>query len=646
MSRTDTGLPSILKRALLSGLGWGSAIGTVHLAIGVVLIVALTVPPMTWFTAKSILIEASVAVALGLALAPAFVAPYGRVIHPVALALLWIGLERWVAVDPTKLQMWVAPTVIALVLYAGCAAAIARWPRALAGVVGVALVLPPILVAVPVVNYKLGGYGKGSTAVRGTPPAGAPDVLFIVMDTTRAKSVSAYGYERDTTPRFDALAAEGALYLDANSAATWSLPAHASLFTGHYPSSHEAHDETRMLDDRLPTLASTLVENGWSALAFSANPYISDTYGLTRGFDWTDKAWLSGEGGRQFSFIYRLVDRLGFSAEDKGGGQVVDNLRAWMASRPADAPPTFVFVNFLEAHFPFNQLPEPFLRAYAKQPMSELADASQTAFGVQFGRQLTPDELARIEQPIRDMYDGGVKYTDHLVGEVIDLWKERGTLDHTVVIVVGDHGEMVGEHGAFGHVTSLYQPDLHVPLTVRYPPRIPAGSRVAEPVTTVGLFATVMDLLGIAPSGELQAGSLVPGSDSLRGPLIAERFEEEMLASRFAPGTANGKGPLLMPRGRYRTYREGSYKYAEYTLGGGPWLFDLATDPNEDVDLAGTQPEKLAEMKGTLDVLLGSLGLRPLDAPVGTTVQKPVMSKDECLRLQSLGYVESCDDVQ
>jgi arylsulfatase A-like enzyme len=640
----------LVKRGALRGLGWGAAVGLVHLAIGVALIIALNVPPMTWFTAKSILMEASVGVVLGALLAPALAAPRGEWLHAGLLAMAWIALERWVAVDPTKLQMWIGPTVGGVVVFGLGSLAWARWPAPVAGAaVGLALVL----VAAPDVHYRVGGYAVAPNGQRGTAPAGAPDVLFIVMDTTRAKSVSAYGYERKTTPNFDAFSQEGALYLDADSAATWSLPAHASLFTGHYVSSHQANDETRRLDEKLPTLAGTMASLGWESRCFTANPYISDTFGLTRGFDWTDKAWMTGEGGRQFSFIYRLVDALGFRAEDKGGSQVVQNLRSWMASRPKDGPPAFVFVNFLEAHFPFDQLPERHLHAFTNEPRSVLGSASQTAFGVQFGRQLTDEEIATVGGPIRDMYDGGVRYTDELVGDVIDLWRKRGTLDNTVVVIVGDHGEMVGEHGAFGHVTSLYQPDLHVPLTVRYPSRIPAGTRVTEPVSTVGLFATVLDLAGQRVPADLQAGSLVPrvaedgtvGVEEPKGPQIAERYEEKMLSSRFAPKTANGKGPLVSPRGRFRTLKDGSWKLAirygdDDGYGTGPWLFDLATDPNEEHDLAGSNPEKLAEMQGLLSTLQAQLQLPGLD---GSTAPAAAMTAETCEQLKKLGYV--ADDV-
>ncbi len=627
----------LLKKSAANSLGFGMAIATVHLFVGVALILALNTPPMTGFAAKSVPMEALAALLVGLVFTPVLAAPRGEWIHPVLLAAVWLGLERWVAVDPTRLEMWVAPTVVATLLFVVGRAMFQRFPRSVAAV---ALLVPSVLVVVPEVNYALGDYGPKPDPNRRAAPAGAPDVLFIVMDTTRAKSVSSIGGTRDTTPVFDALAAEGVLYRNANSPATWSLPAHASLFTGHFPSSHEAHDETRFLDTRLPTIASTMASYGWQTLAFSANPYISDTFGLTRGFDYNDKAWKSGEGARQFSFVYRLADKLGFAAEDKGGAQVVDNIRNWMDSRPADAPPAFVFVNFLEAHFPFQQLPKEFLRSYTQEPMSSLADASQTAFGVQFGRQLTDEERARIGQPLLDMYEGGVKYTDHLVGEVIDEWRKRNRLDDTIVIVLGDHGEMMGEHGAFGHVTSLYQPDLHVPYTIRYPKRVPAGTLVDTPVTTLTVSPTILDLVGLEPLHPMQAKSVL--SPTLT-PIFAERYEEKMLSSRFAPGTANGKGPLVWPHGRYRVCRDGRWKYVKYWVDGKfeEHLFDLESDPGELVDARTTQPDwfqATVDNCAAFETALG--GVPALDAPVGTKAEAPEVSKEECETLVALGYMQ------
>ncbi len=650
MSKTSS--VKLLRDGLMGGLGYGMAVGIVHLAIGVGLILSLGMPPMPGFVAKSILIEVPLAVLVGLLWSPLLFLGPGRWLHPLALAATWIALERYVAVDPTKLQMWVAPSVVALVLFVlfRWVAGKKRWP-----VVVLAALMPVVLIAVPSIEHAMsGGYDIQATAARGTPPPDAPDVVFVVMDTVKADNVSAYGYERKTTPVFDSFSSEGVLFEQASAPATWSLPAHASLFTGTFPSVHNAHGETRWLDAKLPTLAQEMAAAGWETRCFTANPHVSPSFGLTRGFEWSDQAWITGAGGRGFSFIYRIIDSLGFTAKDKGGGQVVDNVASWMASRPEDAPPAFVFVNFLEAHFPFHQLPEEFRYQYTDLPLSELRAVGQIAFGVQMGRQLTDEEFDRIHQPIVDMYDGGVMYTDHLLGQIIDAWRVRGTLDDTVFVVLADHGEHVGEHGAFGHVSSVYEQDLAVPFAIRYPAKIPAGSRVPEPISTLGTFATIYDLVDLEAPDTLQVGSLLPaleprieGQPFVVGqPVIAERFEEELLSARFEPGTANGNGPLVSPWGRYRTYRNGDIKLVQHYEHGkfSTHLFDLASDPGETTDIANGAMTmfRRQELEGELEAILTLKGMPQLDAEVGAAVEGGAPEMDEAMKaqLRALGYIE------
>ena len=640
MSKTD--VIKALRKGLMGGLGFGLAVGIIHLAIGVILILRLGMPPMTWFVAKSILMEVPCAVVAGLLLFPLYLHGKGRWLHPVALTLTWIGLERYVAVDPTKLQMWIAPSVVAMGFYF-----LFRWlgTKKVWIPYAVSIVLPVILLIIPVIEHKAsGGYTAALNEGREAPPAGAPDVVMVVMDTVRAQSVSAYGYERQTTPVFDAFAAEGALFEQATAPSTWSLPAHAALFTGTLPSVNNGHGETRWLDETYPTIASWMAENGWETRCFTANAHISPSFGLTRGFDWSDQAWITGAGGRGFSFIYRLVDSLGMTAKDKGGGQVVGNVDNWMDKRPADAPPAFVFVNFLEAHFPFHQLPEEYRYAYTDKSLGELRAAGQTAFGVQMGRQLTDEEYERIHEPIFDMYDGGVKYTDYLLGRVIDAWRRRGTLDNTLFIVLADHGEMVGEHGAFGHVSSLYEEDLRVPFMIRYPETIPAGVRVEEPISTLGTFATISHILNLQPPSNLQVWSLLPALEGRTAgqPVIAERFEEELLSARFKPGTANGTGPLLSPWGRYRTYRQGDLKLTKHYEHGtfSTHLFDLAEDPGEMKDLASIEVEERKRLEEELTLWEASLGLPPLDAEINMSGTAPVLDEAAQEQLRALGYIE------
>jgi len=640
----------LLRRGLLGGLGYGVAIATVHLITGIGLIVALGMPPLTGFALQAVAMEIVLGVALGVLLCPLFAlseklpqgpeSSLGLWLHPAALTLVWIGMERWVAVDPSKLQMWIAPSIAGFVVYA-----IGRklWQRSARGTVGAAIAIQAVALIVPVVAHAM---TSKSAAPPDHPdaPEGAPDILMIVMDTVRAQSASAYGYERDTTPVLEQLAAEGVIFEDANSPATWSLPAHAALFTGTFPSWNNAHGETRLLDDRLPTMAEELARSGWETRCFSANPHISDAFGLTRGFMANDKAWQSGAGGRGFSFIYRWIDVLGLGgAIDKGGGMVVGNVDAWMERRQGDRP-AFVFVNFLEAHFPFHQLPDDYLYAYQQRPIAELREAGQVAFGVQFGRQLTDAEYDQVHQPLVDMYDGGVKYTDYLVGRVIDAWRRAGRLDNTIVVVLGDHGEVMGEHRAFGHVTPVSEEDLRVPLVIRYPEAIPAGSKVAQPVSTVGTLATIMELAGLKAPPIVQVGNLLPGIDGeeVGKPILAERFEEEMLAARFAPGTSNGEGPLVNPHGRYRTLRWGQFKLVKHSTEG-DFLYNLVDDPGEMNDLAQSDPGMVVRMNDRLDDWKQKLGLPELDASIDAPRQDPAnLSDAEKEALCALGYME-CD---
>ncbi|GEM_PF-215262 len=644
---SDTSVLGLIKAGLLNGLAWGVCVGAVHLAWGVGLIIATNMPPLTGFAFKSYLMELPIGLIAGVALSPLFKLKQGKRAHTGALALLWIAMEYYVTIDPNAVLMWAAPSLVAVLLY---------WiggrlrQKSLVVPVAAAMALPAIILAVPIARSAAkGGVAAVDTSDRASAPEGSPDVVFVVLDTVRAKSVSAYGYDRDTTPHLDAFAQEGVLFEQATAPGTWSLPAHASLFTGHFPSSHGTSLEHRYLGDTLPTIGEAMQAAGYQTLAFTANTHISDSFGLTRGFDWTDQAWITGAGGRGFAFIYRFVDALGFAAEDKGGGQVASNVEGWIGKRQANDTPAFVFVNFLEAHFPFHQLPDEFLYAYTPEPASTLRDASQVAFGAMFGRALTDDELHFIHQPILDMYDSGVKYSDHLFGRVVDAYRRAGRLDDTVFVVLGDHGEMTGEHGGHGHSMGMYQENLAVPLVFRFPQKLQGGQRVSEPVSTVGTFATLMDLAGLAAPVGVQVTSLLPALEGrVAGqPVLSEHFEESMLLSRFGDEVVDAMDPMLSPRGRHRVLRSGDKKLVEraWTRDGEPWesdrfLYDLAADPSEDRPLPADHPETV-QLAAELDVIEGALGLPPLDGEMGTgTGEVPELSAEAEEQLRALGYIE------
>jgi arylsulfatase A-like enzyme len=332
--------------------------------------------------------------------------------------------------------------------------------------------------------------------------------------------------------------------------------------------------------------------------------------------------------------MYRVLDHLGLAATDKGGGRAVSNFERWLAARPDDAPPTFTFLNFIEAHFPYHQLPARYLTRFTTRPSHELHRLSMQLFAAQLGGEKI--DVAQAAPLAAAMYDAGILYADHLLGRVVEALRRRGTLDRTVVVVLADHGELLGEHGEFGHGFSLYEPLLRVPLLVRYPPRIAGGTRVAPPVSTVGVFATILDLAGITPPPSLQVGSLVPATAGKAppGPVLAEQFAA-MLGSA---DTAAAADPLLRRQGRYRAYRVGTAKLVE-AVPGGSFIFDLAADPAESRDRAGAEAAEAARLHDELETWRAALALPALDAAVKAGPAPEVDSAARA-RLRALGYVE------
>lgn len=619
----------MLVRAAVLGCAYGLAVSVVALSLGAQRLMALNMPPGPAVATRAALLQMLLGAMLGLLAAPLLRGARGWLWHLCAVVAVWVGLERFLAIDPLLLRTWLAaPVAGALLVLLGRIAA--RWWRGLPWIVAGAMVAAAIVV--PVLHHASRMAARQPEVALGTPVAGAPDVVVIVLDTVRAANMSAYGYERETTPSFDALGADAMLFLDATAPSTWSLPSHASLFTGWFPSASRAHGEHRVLDDTLPTLAEVLRAAGYDTRCFTANPHISDSFGLTRGFAWSDEAWQAGAGGRSFLFVNRLLDFLGFAIEDKGGAVVADNFEQWIASRGPDARPAFAFLNFLEAHFPYHQVPEAFLRKFSDHSSSELRTVSMDLLGAQFGRTLTAAEIAAARPHARDMYDAGVLYSDHLLDRVVAALRGSGRLDETILVVLADHGEMLGEAGGFGHGSSLRELDLRVPLLVRYPPRIPAGRRIDPPVSTLGVYGTVLDLAGIAPTGTLQVGSLLPLLDDLPAgaPVIAERYEQDLLR--------NSDDPLRRADRRYRTYRSGRHKLVR-TSAGETMLFDLDADPNERHDVAARFPDDVTRLVAELEDWRAVLHLPALDARLDT-VAAPAVDAAAEERLRALGYVQ------
>ena len=618
-----------LQRALAVGAGFGLAAAAIDLAFGALGVVHDRMGPGPFTLAGNALWMVALGAVIGLlsALALRSQSVFAPFLHLALVCGVWSAVEHWVAIEsPLHVAAAGARTfgagalVLVALLLERFARRLAALPWAFAALAVIAGVIAPSV-------YLSATTPAAAHAALPPARAGAPDVVLVVLDTVRADRMASYGHIRDTSPTFDALAREGALYVDATSPATWSLPSHASLFTGRYPSSHGANRAPSILDSRFPTLAEVLAAHGYETYCFTANPWISDGLGLTRGFAVQDLSWKSRRGT---TFAGRVLDRIGLGEVDKGGGAAADDFTAWRA-RSEDARPTFVFLNFVEAHYPYHQLPRAFRDRYTDRPASELRKISLEIGGQQLGGPGV--DVAAITAPARDLYDGGVAYTDALLGRVVDALRDSGRLDHTVLVALADHGEILGEHGDyFGHGPSLYQSGIRVPLLVRYPPRIARGTRVTVPVSTLGVFATILDLAEIEPPPTLQVGSLARAGDGdAGGPILSELF------THGNPGAPSGREDPLMFAQRQRAYRSGSWKLVETTTGG-PYLYDLARDPNERRDLAHEHPADLARLTAELESARTQLRLPNLgEVGSGSSVELDAATQQ---RLRELGYVK------
>ncbi|MGQ0647592.1 MAG: sulfatase [Gemmatimonadaceae bacterium] len=332
--------------------------------------------------------------------------------------------------------------------------------------------------------------------------AGAPNVLVIILDTVRAASMSFLGYGRETTPALAALGAEGAVFEQAWTTSPWTLPSHAGMFTGRFPSQLST-DWRQPLDDRHRTLAEILAGRGYRTAGFAANHfYTSYESGLTRGFDHyedylrtpkqvllsatltqTRLFWqlLQGTGiGSRLGALARMDLRLQlmWTSHRKLAPQVTGEFLRWQET--VTDRPFFAFLNLYDAHLPYDP-PAPW------------------------------DTRFSAERTGLDKYDGGIAYMDDALGSLFAELRRRGLLDRTLVVVSSDHGEGFGEHGLHGHGNSLYRTELHVPLVVRYPDTIPPGTRVSAPVTLRDLAATALDAAGAGPGTHA-----IPGASWLR----------------------------------------------------------------------------------------------------------------------------------
>ena len=419
-----------------------------------------------------------------------------------------------------------------------------------------------------------GGLAVGLAASRGGLDAFSqstrkPNVLLIVMDTVRAKSMSLYGYERPTTPELEKLSQQGVLFQTAITPCSWTLPAHASMFTGQWPYKLSTHYITP-LDKTYPVLAEVFDERGYRTAGFVANNfYCSREFGLSRGFRHYEdyrltlgQMVLSEALTNAFTRGTRIYDLLAtyHNFGRKSADLVNQGFLNWV-DRQSSGQPFFAFLNYFDAHDPYLDAPE-FEKKYGlKRPYGSIEE------GI---RDRTEEALNELQRA----YHGAIEYVDQQIGNLIQALAQRGILDHTLVIITADHGESLGEHGMLGHGNSLYLDQLQVPLLVIQPGQIPPGKTITTPVSLRSIPATILEAAGL-PNGRF------PGR-SLRRYWQEDAEDEEILYSHTA---IEDEKTTIYRFSLESIYYQGFHFIQPYQQN--EELYDIRADPEELINLAG-----------------------------------------------------------
>lgn len=449
----------------------------------------------------------------------------------------------------------------------------------------------------------------------GRPPASETPVVLVVLDTVRADHLSLYGYARDTDPQLRRFAEGATVFREAIMPGDFTLPSHASMFTGQHVSRHRAHTKSGVLPDEARTLAEILGGSGLATAAVLANcGWLAESHGMAQGFAYYDArcgtspflrvpSWYLRELPRRWIRRRFFPERASWRWRD--AGEITDE--AVVLLDHLSGSPFLLFVNYMDAHRPLHP-PPPFDTRFPgrDEGFDMQRDWSRLLLGVPKGATVSERDRAHIAS----QYDGAIAYMDAELGRLFRHLAGLELFDRSLILITSDHGTSFGEPGfgarpAFGHGQSVYQDVVAVPLLVKLPQQRTGRVRT-DRASGLDLLPTVLDVLGLPPEPDAEGRSLAgPPADR---PLYAESFADE--------------GP------RARAVFAGSEKLILHADGGSE-LYDLARDPQEEDDLAASRAD-------TANALREDLERWAARADASDT---PALDEAARERLRELGYI-------
>ena len=521
-----------------------------------------------------------------------------------------------------------------------------------------------------------------------------PDVVLMVLDTLRADRMSCYGYHRNTTPVLDEFAETATLFERAIVPGQWTIPSHASLFTGEYPTTHMTTQIHDSLGDSPVTMAEVLQTAGYQTVGFCNNPLLGVVDNqLDRGFEefynyggalpnYPDifqsrpKVWgrllerytrfmrrITGPIQNRLAhhhLLLRIVmhplivplwqDSVNFKGNTKRSlRDAVGYLRAHRQSE--NRRPLFTFINLMETHLPYRP-PARFINQFAPYYEEDrVAQEFMRNYNLEHYRWMIPltEPLSELsDRTLNDLYDAEVAYQDRLLRRLLNDLRQPEVQDNTLVIITSDHGEGLNNHDFVGHSLVAYDDLVHSPLIVSYPRLYPSGRRVPSTVSTRRVFHSVLEATTVTPPEETldQAPIDIEGL-SLTTDLNGSAPQESMVfAEAYTPDTLltlmENENPTAIDAFRCRSMRRAAYegRHKLITVGDQPdELFDLVDDPRETHNILDQYPEKADRLH---EALVNFAKQAEERRPTNWEAKRKVDLDNEEIaeRLRALGYID------
>jgi arylsulfatase A-like enzyme len=434
------------------------------------------------------------------------------------------------------------------------------------------------------------------------------NVIFISMDTARKDRCGLYGYDLDTTPFLDRLASECAVFENTFCQSVNTGPSHASIFTGLYPHTHGCLFNSYPLPEENLTLAEMLDQRGYMTAAFVS------------GYTLKDRVCRMAQGFQTYD------DH--FTARERPGEEVTQRAIRWLDEGRTKIP-FFLFLHYFDIHGPYNP-PEPldrqFIRPGRPRHLPERAIPRYQRLTGPEGRLITSLEF------YMGRYDGEVRYVNGQIERFFDYLRTADLLEKSVIVIFSDHGESLDERfHALDHGSRLTDEQIAIPLLVRFPRKQYAGKHDGSLIESIDIMPTVLDYLDVRIPGALEGSSLLPLISGKKTPKRRFCFSEaKSKAYRYAD-----KPYRLLSDRIITSIRDDRWKLIELPGEDHPYyeLYDLLTDPGEQVNLADKRPAQLEALKKRL------LDFQSKSRYPGA-VFKPVVDRETWRQLKSLGYVE------